>query len=149
MQDWQYEPNEEDIEAGELYPRYIRRMPEMGHLCGYIAVPPEHPWAIMGYEKVPCDVHGGLTYGASADDFYGGSVAPAGWAVFGFDCAHAGDMLPSTYERLKGRIANADAGVLYGEYRTIEFVRTQLLSLAKQAKEQAGPSTGIGADSIG
>lgn len=115
-------------------------MPETLHLCGYIAVPPDHPWARMGYDDVRCEVHGGLTYASLAEQFYEGKVAPAGWSVLGFDCAHAGDLLPVTAERSRLRG--------YGEYRTIDYVRAQLENLARQAKKQAGPNTGVGADAI-
>jgi len=36
----------------------------MGTLCGYIGVPPSHPWYGVWYNDIQCDVHGGLTYSA-------------------------------------------------------------------------------------
>lgn len=55
-----------------------------GHLCGYICIPPEHPFYKKRYDDIPIDVHGGLTYGKSeGDDYY-----------IGFDCAHFSDLVP-------------------------------------------------------
>jgi hypothetical protein len=56
------------------------------HLCGYTAFEKTQiPAAWLGNEGADAlqylDVHGGITY-ADADDDY---------AIFGFDCAHAGD----------------------------------------------------------
>jgi hypothetical protein len=131
---WETEPDSENIAAGDLYPRHIRRVPGIGHLCGYIALPPEHPWSIIGdYDGIECSVHGGLTYhrgprvvtSTQLDDFFGADFAPQGWHVFGFDCSHYGDRRPLA-------VFGGD-----GEYRTIEYVRDQLVSLALQAKSQA------------
>lgn len=120
-QPWLTEPDSESIGAGDLYPRYIKRAPHSGHLCGYIAFPPDHPWAAMSYDDIPCSVHGGLTYFRPAAKFFEPEAFPAGWSVFGFDCAHGGDMAPRR-------------SIYSGEYRTIEYVREQLLNLARQAK---------------
>ena len=125
---WLTEPDSENIDAGDLYPRFIRRMPGAGHLCGYIAIPPEHPWHSLGYDDIECSVHGGLTYARASEDF--DDAAPRGWSVFGFDCAHAGDLVP-----LRQHVPLP----CYGEYRTIQYVREQLLELAKQAKAQSKP----------
>lgn len=34
----------------------------LGFLCGYIGVPPGHPWYGQDMDDVECDVHGGVTY---------------------------------------------------------------------------------------
>lgn len=39
------------------------RHASLGHWCGYVGVPPEHPWAGHTYDSdVEVDVHGGLTF---------------------------------------------------------------------------------------
>ena len=67
---------------------------------GYVCLPPGHPCYGMDYDdihdKYPIDVHGGLTFAASAAE------APSTWPVpdgcedswiVGFDTAHGGDDL--------------------------------------------------------
>lgn len=62
----------------------------MGHYCGYVYLPEDHPLAGRGDEDINmlASVHGGVTYGAWEEEgeekFY----------VVGFDCAHAGDYMP-------------------------------------------------------
>src|SRR3990167_548793 len=43
------------------FPAAIWKVP-MGTLCGYLGVPPNHPWYGKHYNNIDCDVHGGLTY---------------------------------------------------------------------------------------
>lgn len=57
--------------------------------CGYVRVPPTHPWHGKDYNDVDVSVHGGLTFG---------SLEPCvehedgqGW-WFGFDCGHFNDL---------------------------------------------------------
>jgi len=38
------------------------RITGMGTLCGYIGVPPSHPWYGKSYNDVEAECHGGLTY---------------------------------------------------------------------------------------
>lgn len=54
----------------------------MFHRCGYIIVPPEHPFA-DGKHDNDVHVHGGVTYSEPSGD--------GGW-VYGFDCAHINDI---------------------------------------------------------
>ncbi len=68
-----------------------------GYANGYVAVPPGHPYYGVNEDNIPVDVHGGLTFGAKADDFsfcpefiYGDTI-PDDWWVFGFDTLHWGD----------------------------------------------------------
>lgn len=79
-------------------PCLITRQPEQGHLCGYVAVPPGHPWHGVHYRELSeVYVHGGLTY---ADPCFEnvchvpqqGEPDNVWW--FGFDCAHYGDLPP-------------------------------------------------------
>lgn len=93
----------------------IRRNPNSGALCGYVTVPPEHPLHGVHYDEAPyISVHGGLTYsGGGGDD--------CAW-VFGFDCAHWGDMCPKMPQ-----LSHEGA-----EYRTMGYVTDECVSLAYQ-----------------
>ncbi|WP_461240861.1 hypothetical protein [Paucilactobacillus sp. N302-9] len=65
-----------------------------GHLCGHVIIPPNHRYFGVDYEDIPVTVHGGLTYGElmQLDPFEPESY------VIGFDCAHAGDVIPKMSE---------------------------------------------------
>ena len=99
-----------------------------GHWCGYVGVPPEHPWHGKEYsdDAVNVSVHGGLTYANECHgDVY--HVAQPGepehvwW--FGFDCAHCDDHTPGLSYRKD-----------WGDsiYRTLAYVQQQTNELAEQ-----------------
>lgn len=67
--------------------RAVVHMTPMGHHCGYVAVPPEHPEYGADYDSPAVTVHGGLTYGAAHLGVK--SDLTVWW--FGYDCAHYGD----------------------------------------------------------
>ncbi|MDR8873578.1 hypothetical protein [Burkholderia multivorans] len=69
------------------------------------------------------DVHGGLTYSSSGVD------ALDGLWVFGFDCAHAGDLCPVSAEKY------GDSG--YETYRDFAYVKRETESLALQLSKIA------------
>jgi hypothetical protein len=54
------------------------------HRCGYVTIPKSNIAFGKGYDELPIDVHGGLTF----DDI--DSTTP-NEQTFGFDCAHLGD----------------------------------------------------------
>lgn len=58
--------------------------PSLG-VNGYVQMPTSHPWERLGYDDIPVEVHGGLTY--------------MGGRWIGFDTAHAGDVWGSEYDR--------------------------------------------------
>ena len=72
-----------------------------GYAIGYVAVPPEHPYHGKDYDKPLVDVHGGLTFDASAKEvnerwksleFIGDETElPDDYWVFGFDTLHCND----------------------------------------------------------
>jgi hypothetical protein len=143
---WQHEPDEADwVDRATGLKCRISRGP-CGALCGYVAVPKDHPlfghsynppddyldlsedqkwWKIhVNRDKRYClegiSVHGGLTYGGSWHD-------EPDSHYFGFDCAHAWDITPKlTYA---GKSA-ANGGV----YQDWNYVKEQVESLAKQLK---------------
>lgn len=69
------------------------------------------------------DVHGGLTY---SDDHCPGAEPDGNW-WFGFDCSHAGDIVPRLVEEMP------DYPPAPGDvYRTFDYAKAEVLSLAKQ-----------------
>jgi hypothetical protein len=81
------------------YRCYIKRVQEMGHLCGYVAISKDNKlygksWDEIEETEAPdIVVHGGITY---CDDNIPGQPETEGrdlWYI-GFDCAHAGDLMP-------------------------------------------------------
>lgn len=70
------------------------------------------------------DVHGGLTYSES-----GGEHLEGLW-VFGFDCAHAGDLSPVTAEKYGSHMGET--------YRDFNYVKAETESLARQLAAIAG-----------
>lgn len=112
----------------------------MGSWCGYVAMPPGHPWHKEQYDQVPARVHGGLTYGrecmgdvchvpkpGESDDVW--------W--LGFDCSHGWDIVPAMAQ------INADIGFSFilkdAIYRDQKYAMNECKRLAAQAKK-AGKS---------
>ncbi len=150
---WQDEPDKLQFidEATDLDCLVVRG--PQGALCGYVGVPPEHPWHGKSYgDKVRepaedewsgnidsiVDVHGGLTYSDSCNEAAAedkgichvpvpGRPGDVWW--FGFDCAHYMDFAP----RMR-----ANVGVAFGDdetYRTVGYVRGECARLAAQLAE--------------
>lgn len=105
---WQDEPDRiewRDETTG--LPCLMRRSP-LGAWCGYVALPPGHPWHGLDISDAPdaahCAAHGSLTFAAPCmeDDRplrervchvpQPGESDDVWW--LGFDCAHAGDIMP-------------------------------------------------------
>ena len=67
-----------------------------GYGCGYIGVPPEHPWYGKHYDDLPnVGVHGGLTYSNNNVNHQ----LPDGYWWIGFDTAHYGDNIQNCDEQ--------------------------------------------------
>ena len=99
---------------------------KMGHRCGYVTVPEDHPHYGKGYDDIDADVHGGLTF--------------ANKGTFGFDCAHLDDgkdvsIMSDEYKK----IFQAWPSLIDSEatIKTLEFCVAECESLAKQLREQA------------
>jgi hypothetical protein len=63
---------------------------EVGWGCGYVCIPPNHPYHGTDYNDIPVDVHGGLTFGEHASDIEFRNI-PSQYYVVGFDTAHCMD----------------------------------------------------------
>lgn len=124
------------------------RQPRLGHWCGYVGVPPEHPFHGKDYGEhdddwnytIDVEVHGGLTYASlcqETDDESQGicHVAAPGrpeniwW--FGFDCAHSGDLSPSMAARERA-MGMSPISPSYERYRPLSYVQNECMSLAGQ-----------------
>lgn len=101
----------------------------LGALCGYVGLPPNHPWHGTDADHVDAAVHGGLNYAAPCQEHAGeraichvpepGRPADVWW--LGFDCAHAGDLNPIT-----GPITGDEV------YRDFAYVQAEVARLAAQ-----------------
>ncbi len=119
---------------------------DLGHLCGYVAVPPGHPCYGHGYTTVyekgedgeddydkplhnPADaltVQGGITYAEKCSGHVCHVPAePDDVWWLGFDMAHAGDRSPGMEKFMTTRSGR-------GAYRTVEYVRQECEDLARQ-----------------
>jgi hypothetical protein len=94
-----------------------------GHLCGYVIIPPGHPWYGKRMDEIDCECHGGLTFAGEHPD-----VAEKNYLV-GFDCAHAFDIVPSmkSYQELKLSLFNLT-------YKNFDYCVEQCKKIAEQAK---------------
>lgn len=150
---WSSEPDRLEFEEFGL-PCLMHRNP-LGAWCGYVAVPPGHPY--YGRKGNDLEVHGGITYA----DFCSGHVChtpkpgqPDNVWWFGFDCAHCWDLIPwmvaqksqdtwPTLDNMTGTVyvsspeLQEDGFRLFSHdvYRDVEYVKNQCKLLAEQLKE--------------
>lgn len=83
------------------YPCLIIRMQTTGHLCGYVGIPKEraatyakNSYSDFATNATGIDVHGDITFFGSRDAFLEPEHQNK-YIFMGFDCAHAGDLVPS------------------------------------------------------
>ncbi len=113
-----------------------------GHLCGYAKVANDHPYFERCYDGIEMDVHGGITYcKREADGLW-----------IGFDCAHAGDLIPyfeflrktfaplilEKYTELEGfreRFNSSANATVTVHYRNLDFCIGQCHSMVDQLLE--------------
>lgn len=138
---WKTEPDRKEWEYNGLS-CLIVRVNSHGALCGYVAVPPNHPWHGKGYDDLDVDVHGGLTYaqpctGAVCHVPKPGEPDNVWW--LGFDHAHHGDLCPGRQlsrdrSHTFGPGRNEDDGSFpdRGVYRDMSYVTDQVELLAQQ-----------------
>ena len=126
MMEWKNEPDEyEWVDQKTGYSCYIRRVPEMKHLCGYVKVYPSNffystPKQFSGLIERHFRVHGGVTFIGEIENKDG--------LWFGFDCCHAEDIIPEQVEKKPLTFSHS------ATYKNIEFVKEQCELLAKQLK---------------
>jgi hypothetical protein len=125
---WQAEPDREEwrhLGIVCLAARNVRH----GNWCGYVAVPPGHPWHGQSYGQLEdVEIHGGLTYAAPCKGHIchvpqPGEPDDVWW--LGFDCAHSDDLIPFLeLERESEPFAP--------EYKTLAWVKAETERLAEQ-----------------
>lgn len=111
-----------------------------GYWCGYVEIPPGHPWHGKEMGDIEVDCHYGLSLSRKNPE-------REDW-VIGFDCAHSGDLMPSlqkfkerfdkdpnfawlNYDDMKKKFPNCT--LFHNEYRNIEYVVSQCRYIAEQA----------------
>lgn len=104
-----------------------------GAWCGYVGVPPGHPWHGKSYNEVKANVHGGLTYANPCQGHIchvpnPGESGDVWW--LGFDCAHAGDLGPAM-------LASIQFWNSHDRYWLLKDARLETMALAAQALEAA------------
>lgn len=152
---WQDEPDKEQWpDEATGYACLIKRTPITGSLCGYVGVPQGHPWHSVGYGEIDdrVEVHGGLTYSDLCQEGpegftichvpAPGEPEPLWW--LGFDCAHAGDIMPAMEAQLREigtplprPSSFADELGFRESYKTVAYVKAECAALAKQAADAA------------
>ncbi|MGH9001500.1 MAG: hypothetical protein ACRDYV_00060 [Acidimicrobiia bacterium] len=101
---WQAEPDKVHWTDPDTTLDCLAVRNRFGAWCGYVGVPPGHPWHGRDYDDVPADVHYGLTYAATCQEGAAegegichvpapGRPVDVWW--LGFDCAHAFDYSPA------------------------------------------------------
>lgn len=121
-------------------PCMIRRHPDQGNLCGYVAVAEGHPAFNRDREDIPVSGgHRGLTYSAFCEQgepelglcHIPEPGAPVRVWWLGFDCGHAFDLSPGTVATL--RKVGVDHSIYRGEtYRDVPYVRECCRELAAE-----------------
>lgn len=133
---WQDEPDELEWQhAG--FDCSIHRS-DTGALCGYVACPPGHPFHGVHRLSIRVEVHGGLTFAA----FDPGD--PERYLI-GFDCGHAFDDKPGLRALVRQwQVLESPEYMprpllerLFGTYRTLSYVQSEVESLAEQARAAA------------
>lgn len=110
-QPWLTEPDYERWESCGFSCLILRN--PMKVLLGYVGLPRGHRYFGVSYDDIDVDVHGGLTFSGHRDEHGGEDI----WWL-GFDCAHAGDLVPDMR--------------MSGTYRDIAYVRAEVERLAAQ-----------------
>lgn len=157
---WDGEPDRFEWRSDGV-PCLVQRSP-LGAWCGYVGVPPGHPWFGKAFDLCSTDlsgvvvepsVHGGVTYAAACAPEHGICHVPAPgepddlWWV-GFDCAHAGDVSPGMDAAL--REAREKLGQpppveqpdwMRSTYKPIAYAKLHVEGLADQARTAARAGT--------
>jgi hypothetical protein len=156
---WKAEPDHKAFDSSG-YGCEIKRVPGLGSLCGYVGIPQAHPWYGLHTDArvtplddldvtdrtsvidlflesigehadgrvrlgMALDVHWGITFAGHMPD----DDAPGIWR-FGFDCGHAGDLVPLLAETV-GPASRLFAGYVY---RDMDYVTGQCARLAAQLR---------------
>ena len=152
---WMSEPDklQWQDEATGLPCLIVRNTRVTGALCGYVGLAEGHPDFGKGYDDVPVEVHGGLTFAEfcrdSDDEAEGICHRPAPgepdhvWWL-GFDCSHASDISPrmETIYRKWPLGRTLYGGGLEETYKPIAYVKAEVTQLAAQLHARATAKPG-------
>lgn len=138
--EWQNEPDRLEFEHSGFPCLLLRNIAVTGSWCGYVALPPSHPYFEKSYDDIDEDleVHGGLTYNSHCQgDICHKPKTDESDNVWwlGFDCAHFGDLSP----RLAALMDSLYSPFLpFNEhYKNLNYVKRETEKLAKQLAEVA------------
>lgn len=141
---WKGEPDREELRVHGLPCLLVRNL-DIGNWCGYVGVPPGHPWHGRDYSGIRPnpDGHGGLTYASECAGMICHTPEPGEsddvWWL-GFDCCHSSDSMPYSDEIIRPAMkswhdAHPDFDRdSFQDYKRIEYVRGEVVRLADQAK---------------
>jgi hypothetical protein len=138
---WMSEPDRVDfIHAG--FACFALRHPDLGHWCGYVGVPREHPLYGTSHDDVDVEFHGGLTYsdtcrGGICHEPAPGMPDDVWW--LGGDFAHFCDFSPAMRARLRSLGFDREHDDIY---RDLPYVRRQIEQLAEQLSALAQGARG-------
>lgn len=132
---WHHEPDRVQWrhKSSELICLMVRSA-SSGAWCGYVGVPPGHPFFGINHTAITnsVDVHGGLDYSAPCQEdepIHGichvplpGEAQAMWW--FGFSCVHPGDLYP--------RFAGITGDAIQLTYKNEEYVHCETECLADQ-----------------
>jgi len=130
---WQSEPDSEFwIDMASGFPGFARRSEAFGCWCGYLGLPPKHPWFSLAVEHIPLLAPNEISASGYAP-IERGTKPVYRW--LGFHCGHAGDYTPAIWPTLDHFLSPSlrlDAEVR-GEYRDLEWVKSGVTIMALQA----------------
>lgn len=122
------------------YPCIVKRHPQMGHFCGYVAVPEDHPhfgkdYGVPATRRCPSELTFAAPCSKDEDDAHDichivqpGQSDNVWW--FGFDCAHGWDIIPATQSMSYLRSMFPGAS-----YKDVEWVKNACEQLALDLKQ--------------
>jgi hypothetical protein len=111
-----------------------------GVWCGYVGVPPEHPYHGRDYDDMNVDVHGGLTFAAGCQEGLPPEIGICHTPVagrpdnvwwLGFDTGHFMDYQPRM-AALEKEIPEFPDIMRDCTYRDVAYVETEVANLARQ-----------------
>ena len=118
----------------------------MGHRCGYVGIPKEHPLYSEEYMDndivMDIDIHGGVTFSGGNEDYPVETEDKLWW--FGFDLGHYGDGKDIDLSFKYGILDEKTYGILkesenmFGsdsEVKSLEYCIDECKSLAEQLSE--------------
>lgn len=124
--EWDGEPDRLEWRVGNYY-CLVDRMPNTGHLNGYVGVPEGHKYHFADYDDIPIRAYGGLTFNRRLTE--DGDVPPHLW-LFGFDTRHYGDLSPCNDLPQLGDPPT---------YKNYSFVRSEVWSMLYQLTDRKLP----------